>query len=84
MMDDRDDNNDNAVKVTVMDRLVAELAGIETALVSLQDQVGQTFFSYLLLSKTKLSYNEDFKKLSHLTLFCREHHYGPLPKSKKL
>ena len=43
MMDDRDDNNDNAVKVTVMDRLVAELAGIETALVSLQDQVGQIF-----------------------------------------
>ena len=31
-----------SVKVTVMDRLVAELAGIETALVSLQDQVGQT------------------------------------------
>ena len=29
----------NALKVTVMDRLVAELAGIETALVSLQDQV---------------------------------------------
>ena len=28
----------NALKVTVMDRLVAELAGIETALVSLQDQ----------------------------------------------
>ena len=32
-----------SVKVTVMDRLVAELAGIETALVSLQDQVGQIF-----------------------------------------
>ena len=29
-----------STKVTVMDRLVAELAGIETALVSLQDQVG--------------------------------------------
>ena len=32
----------NALKVIVMDRLVAELAGIETALVSLQDQVSLT------------------------------------------
>ena len=53
MMDDRDDNNDNAVKVTVMDRLVAELAGIETALVSLQDQVGQTFLHICYKLKTK-------------------------------
>ena len=35
----------NALKVTVMDRLVAELAGIETALVSLQDQVNFVFLN---------------------------------------
>ena len=34
----------NALKVTVMDRLVAELAGIETALVSLQDQATTVIF----------------------------------------
>ena len=37
----------NALKVTVMDRLVAELAGIETALVSLQDQVILSFLQHL-------------------------------------
>ena len=37
----------NALKVTVMDRLVAELAGIETALVSLQDQVILVFLHHL-------------------------------------
>ena len=42
-----------SVKVTVMDRLVAELAGIETALVSLQDQVGQTFLHIYYKLKTK-------------------------------
>ena len=36
----------NALKVTVMDRLVAELAGIETALVSLQDQVTFVFLRH--------------------------------------
>ena len=42
-----------SVKVTVMDRLVAELAGIETALVSLQDQAGQTFLHICYKLKTK-------------------------------
>ena len=50
-MDDRDENDDNVDSECKgdRDRLVAELAGIETALVSLQDQVGQTFFIFAIV-----------------------------------
>lgn len=41
-----------SLKMTVMDRLVAELGGIETAIVALQDQVNQ---ASLIHSKTFLN-----------------------------